>query len=112
MLEAGAITGVISGSWVLVRGRRKDDPGWLRWHLTLITSPTRSLAREARKAIMYLGVKTEREAYKDKREPVDWPMGPGSLSEGKEANKEGATRGKGNNKTHWRMEQGAKGEHK
>lgn len=40
----------------------------------MITSPTRSLAREARKAIMYLGVKTERRPYKDKRVPVIWPM--------------------------------------
>ena len=69
-------------------GDGKDASGWLRWHLTLITSPTRSLAREAGKAIMYLGVKTEREPYKDKKGPVDWPMGPRSLSEGKRENKE------------------------
>ncbi len=60
-------------SWVLVGAR--DAPGWwLRWHITLITSSTRSLAREARKATMYLGVKTERRTYKDKRFPMIWPM--------------------------------------
>lgn len=49
-------------------GGSKDAPGW---HLTLITSPTRSLTREARKAIMYFGVKTERRDIQRQESPHD-----------------------------------------
>jgi hypothetical protein len=53
-------------------------PGGCRWHITLITSPVRSLARararEESKATMHLGVKGNVGPYEDKRDPEDWPM--------------------------------------
>jgi hypothetical protein len=62
-LHAGAITGVISGSWVLVPSRQVIVlPGGCGGTITLITSPEPSLARarEESKATMHLGVKRER----------------------------------------------------
>lgn len=86
-------------------GGRKDAPGWLRWHLTLITSPTRSLAREARKAIMYFGVKTERRDIQRQESPHDpanerrMVIVRGGKGKTKRARKEEDTRAN-NNTTH------------
>jgi hypothetical protein len=50
-----------------------------------------------RKATMYFGCENGTPNHTSTRDPMVWPMGPGSLSE---ENKEGVTRGMNNNKTH------------
>jgi hypothetical protein len=100
-VPAGAIAVVICGLWVGKREAERVHRGGCAVapnfdHIDNTKPGTRS--KEGNN--VFGCVKTERRPYKDKRDPMAWPMGSGSLSEGNMENKEGATRGGMHNKTH------------